>query len=128
MIDHVQGDRFEVSVTDGGVLRLDLADNAEITSSDAEAALDAVALLSAGVRRPLLVDMRSVGPMKRPTRKVFARASVATRVALLVGSPVSRLVGNFALGLDRPETDTVLRVFDDEAAARRWLLDRTGSA
>ena len=129
MTDHIRGDRFEVSVTDGGVVRLDLTGDAEFTASDAETATAAVGSLTAGVRCLLLVDMRSVGPMKRPARKVFAGWNLPLRVALLVGSPVSRMLGNFALGLDRPEPDDVsLKVFDVEASARRWLLEQGDGA
>jgi hypothetical protein len=129
MTGHIQGDRFEVSVTDGGVVRLDLAaDGAEITTRDAEAAIDAVASLTAGVRSPLLVDVRSVGPMKRSARRVFADSNVASRVALLVGSPVSRMLASFGLGLDRPRHGIPLKVFEDEASARQWLLDQGDDA
>lgn len=128
MADHIQGGSFEVSVTDGGVVRLRIADDTEVTTRDAEAAVDAVASLTAGVPHPLLVDLRSVGPMKRPARKVFADSNVASRVALLVGSPVSRMLASFGLGLDRPRHGAPLKVFDDEAPARQWLLGQgTGS-
>lgn len=128
MTDRILGERFEVSVTEGGVVRLGLADDTEITTGDAEAAIDAVASVTAGVRGPLLVDLCSVGPMKRPARKVFADSNVASRVALLVGSPVSRMLASFGLGLDRPRNGIPLKVFDDEASARRWLLHRRGGA
>ena len=124
MTGRIQGDWFEVAITDEGVVRLDLAGGSEITPADANAAIDAVVDLTAGVRCPLLVDLRSVGPMKRQTRKVFAGSNVATRVALLVGSPMSRMLASFGLGLDRPGHGIPLKVFGDEAAAQRWLVDQ----
>jgi hypothetical protein len=128
MTDHIHGDRYEASVTDGGVVRLNLAQDVEITTRDAEAAIAAVASLTAGARSPLLVDIRSVGPMKRPARKVFADSNVASRVALLVGSPVSRMLASFGLGLDRPRHGIPLKVFAEESSARQWLLEQRGAA
>ena len=128
MADHIEGDRFGVSVTDGGVVRVDLADGADITGSDAESIVAAIVSLTAGVRSPQLIDLRSVGTVQRPARKVFAELNVASRVALLVGSPLSRILASFGLGLNRPERGIPVKVFEDEASARHWLLDQGDGA
>ena len=44
---------------------------------------------------------------------------VSHAVALLVGSPLSRAIGNFYLGFNRPTVPT--RIFNAEAAALEWL-------
>ncbi|MFP3907733.1 MAG: hypothetical protein ACLFWR_11930 [Acidimicrobiales bacterium] len=124
MADHIEGDRFRVSVADGGVVRVDHPDGADVTGSDAEAIVAAIASLTAGVRSPLLVDLRSVGTVRRPARTAFAELDVASRVALLVGSPLSRMLASFGLGLNRPERGIPVKVFEDEASARHWLLDQ----
>lgn len=77
----------------------------------------------AGRRRsPLLVDARDGGPMDRPARTEFARrGDLVAAVALLVRSPLSRIVANFFLSVARPMAPTPL--FDDEAAALDWLRE-----
>jgi hypothetical protein len=42
-------------------------------------------------------------------------------MAVLVGDPLSRMLGNFFLRVSRPAYPT--RIFTDEAAARRWLAE-----
>ena len=45
---------------------------------------------------------------------------VWSETALVVGSPVSRVIGNFFVGLNRPKYP--LRLFDDQEFATAWLL------
>lgn len=40
-------------------------------------------------------------------------------MALLIGSPVSRMIGNFFLGINRLRVP--VRLFSDEAEALEWL-------
>ena len=44
---------------------------------------------------------------------------MATAVALVVDTPVSRVLGNFYLGLSKPHIPS--RLFNDEAEALDWL-------
>lgn len=72
----------------------------------------------------VLVDMRGVRSQTREARQYFAghEAEQVTRaVALLIGSPVSRVLANFYLRLRTPRIPTALFTNEDEAIA--WLLD-----
>lgn len=44
---------------------------------------------------------------------------LCSQTALVVGSPVSRVIGNFFVGLNRPRYP--YRIFDDPALATEWL-------
>jgi len=72
--------------------------------------------------RPLLVDMRHIGGIKREARELYRSPkanSNSTAMALLVDSALSRAIGNFFIGLSRMHIPT--RVFNDPERALRWL-------
>jgi hypothetical protein len=71
-----------------------------------------------------LADVRGIVANDRQTRQLAAGpaiAAVTLRMAVLVGDPLSRTLGNFFLRVSRPAYPT--RIFTDEAAARRWLAE-----
>ena len=70
----------------------------------------------------VLIDMPAVTEISKEARDYFANertASVQRATALLIGSPVSRVIGNFFLGLNKPISPT--RLFTDSEEAIRWL-------
>ena len=76
-------------------------------------------------RSRVLVDMRRVHSQSREARMYFggAEAEAATlAVAILVGSPVSRVIANFFLRVSRQRLPTAL--FNDQSAAVAWLLEQ----
>ena len=53
----------------------------------------------------VLIDMTSVIEISKEARDYFANertASIQRATALLIGSPVSRVIGNFFMGLNKP--------------------------
>lgn len=92
--------------------------------ADAREALAATWKTAGEQRRPVLVDMSHIRGESRAARQHFGSDEAATQysaVALLVASPVSRVVGSFFLRLVAHKTPT--RLFTDEAAAVDWLVD-----
>ena len=75
-------------------------------------------------RSRVLVDMRGVRSQTREARHHFAASTAAQRatlcVALLIGSPVSRVLANFYLRLGPQIIPTQL--FTSERAAIDWLM------
>lgn len=69
----------------------------------------------------VLVDARPVKDMSREAQELSATQGVSgtVAVAILVDGPVSVVLGNFFLRLQRPPYAT--RLFRDEAEARQWL-------
>ena len=70
----------------------------------------------------VLVDMRLIESISREARLYYANertASIQRATALLIDSPVSRVIANFFMGLNRPLSPT--RMFTDETEAIRWL-------
>ncbi|MDC0715848.1 DUF7793 family protein [Nannocystis bainbridge] len=90
---------------------------------DAIINVEAVAKLAVGIPRPLLLDMRAhASSATRECREYYAGAEaqrVNLAVAMLVRSNVSRVIGNFFLGLNK--TRFPFRMFADVDEATAWL-------
>jgi hypothetical protein len=73
-------------------------------------------------RRVKFVDLTKVTAIHREARLYFAgeeTAKVQSAAGLLIGSPLTRAIGNFFMGLNKPLIPT--RLFTSEAEAIAWL-------
>jgi hypothetical protein len=108
---------------EGDILRGQAADGAEESLDDAKEQVAAQAkMLDGGKPLPFLMDIRRARSLSREARSYFAgeeSAVVFAATALLVSSPLSRAIGNFFLGLNKPKMQT--RLFTDENEALTWL-------
>jgi hypothetical protein len=71
---------------------------------------------------PALVMMQEVARVDREARAFFASEEIqrlSSQTALVVGSPVSRVIGSFCIGLNRLKYPC--KVFEDTAVAVEWL-------
>ena len=109
-----------------GIMRLDLKDNARIDLPEAIEIVDAqVETVGSGPRLPLLVDFRTTKHMGSDAREHFlgeVSLNTLTKVVLWVKSPISKLIGNFFLGLSRQRVN--LRLFTNEDEAIQWLREK----
>jgi hypothetical protein len=74
---------------------------------------------------PLLCDLTNVVKMTQECRKHFAgpaHAATFSKCALIVTSPVSRIIGNFFLGLNKPLKPT--RLFTSKEEGLKWLKEK----
>jgi hypothetical protein len=111
-----------VWLDDEGIVRALIFAGTEQTRADAAEAIAAVGEIAGHRRRPLLVDLRATKSMDRGARAEYAgEAAVAVNraVALLVGSPLTRVIASFFMGLGKPTVPT--RMFTSEAEALAWL-------
>ena len=128
-MDHDDGvitqPKFRMWLRPDGVVQLAWAPRVTMALDDAIGATAAMAQLTGGRQGPLLVDMRDTGPQDRAARAAWARPSAPlSAVALIVGSPLSRMMGNLFISANRPTTPT--RLFDNEASAVAWLQKFVG--
>jgi len=73
----------------------------------------------------LLIDIRDIKVIHREARRLFASEEISDgygvrALALLIGSPLSRFIGNFWFAINRPKHPT--RLFQSEEQAMTWLL------
>jgi len=70
----------------------------------------------------VLIDMTTVTEIAKEARDYFANertSSIQRATALLINSPVSRIIGNFFMGLNKPISPT--KLFTDPQEAIKWL-------
>lgn len=75
-----------------------------------------------GRKVPVAVDLRGTLSMSRPARQYYASEEGAfdtLATALIVDSPVERIIGNFFIGLQRPRAP--VKLFDVKDEAVKWL-------
>jgi hypothetical protein len=72
--------------------------------------------------KPTLVLMQDIARVDREARAFFASEEymqLCSQTALVVGSPVSRVIGYFFVGLNRPTYP--YKIFEDPELAAEWL-------
>ena len=70
----------------------------------------------------VMIDLTLITEISKDARDYFANertASVQRAAALLIGTPVSRMIGNFFLGMNKKLCPT--KLFTDPKQAIKWL-------
>ena len=118
--------KFQMWLGPDGVVQMTWVSKAVIGLEDAIAAIAVMSELTGGRRSPLSVDLHDGGQPSRLARVEFTRHDdLVSAVALIVGTPLSRVMGNFFLTVSKPPYP--VRLFDDEASALAWLQAFVGS-
>jgi hypothetical protein len=118
---------FELHEQGFVLARLD--EGAVMHLEDARECLEATWKVAGEKPRPVLVDMTRLAGEDRAARLHFVSDEAVRKysaVAILVGGPVSRVIGTFFLRLTEHKVPT--RLFSDEAEAARWLEDQARSS
>ncbi|TND07852.1 MAG: hypothetical protein FD123_2842 [Bacteroidetes bacterium] len=116
---------FITTLEKEGYLLSKVRSGAEIGLAEAKENSAIVSGLSAGDIYPILVDIRTIKSISKEARDHFAmrdREPGVSAIAMLVASPVSRIIGNFFLGLNRPAVPT--RMFSSNEDALNWIKKR----
>ena len=119
----------DLMIEDGGILLICFKPDARLNAECIDELIDAHVALADGRKHPTLADVRNLIEDDHLSRKLGAGprpASVTSKLALLVGSPLSRLIGNFFVRVSRPAYPT--RLFSEEELARRWLMSEPDEA
>lgn len=111
-----------VWVGDDGIARVIHFPGVELTLADAQETMAAYLKVSKGEKLPLLVDTTEMKSMTRESRLYYASeetAQTGCAVAIIIGTPVSKVLGNFYIGLSKPHLPS--RLFTSEEEALAWL-------
>lgn len=104
-----------------GIARTQVKKGSEVQLDDAIENSRAVNSLDAA-KYPLLIDARGIKSITKEAREYFSvndRETKVTAMAILIESPLSKIIGNFYMLLNRPKMDS--KLFLDEASALKWL-------
>lgn len=105
---------------DGIIQSIDYSEHS--TPEQAWENLSAMEELSSGRKKPVLVDITRVRSIDIKARKLYASekaAKVLSAVALLINSPLNRVIANFFLGINKPPYP--IKIFTSEKDATTWL-------
>jgi hypothetical protein len=108
-----------------GIARTKVKENAEVTLEDAQANSVLVNSFYVDEKFPILIDSRGIKSISREARSFFTtngRATNTMAFAILIDSAVSKVVGNFFLGINKPAVPT--KLFVDEGLAIQWLRNQ----
>ncbi len=105
-----------------GIARTKVKPDSEITLEQAIENGKAVTSLFIDKKFPILIDSRGIRSMTREAREQFSlngRESKTSAFGIIIKSPLSRVLGNFFMGVNKPTVPT--RLFDNEDDAIQWL-------
>ena len=110
-----------------GFIRTKVKEGSEITLKDAQENTQAVLDISGGSNYPIMVDLTQIRSISKEARDHFSmrgRKPNVLAIAMVVNKPVSVIIGNFFLGLNKPAVPT--KLFTDEKVAEKWVLQEFG--
>ena len=117
---------FKTGFEPRGLVHRRVAPGSEIQLQDAKDNTAKVIEVSGGANYPILVDLKEIKSISKEARDHFSmrgRKPNVIAIAMLVSSPLSRIIGNFFLGLNKPTVPT--RMFTSEEDAIRWMKRNT---
>lgn len=120
MTNHI--DKIKFSIGKDGILYIECMPNTIMTIEEGKASTQMGKELIDGKPRPMLCDLTDVVKMTQECRQYFAgteHASIFTKCALIITSPISRIIGNFFLMANKPTKP--VRLFTKREDAIIWL-------
>ena len=108
-----------ITLRDDGLVHVEVLGGVDFVEADAKECLAKIDELTGARPACHCVDIRNVKSIARGCRDIFSNGPNTLAAALIVSSPLSRVVGNIFLGLSKARYP--LRLFGDEQSALAWL-------
>ena len=114
---------FQTTLSKEGILHFEFTRRCFPVIEECRAIIDSIEENTACQSRPFLADIRKVQGLSiagsRYAREKGYSLGTLSACAILVGSPVSKLVGSFYVGINKPPFPT--RLFTSREQALEWL-------
>lgn len=124
-IEERANEKIIFRLSEDNILYTSCVPKTEMTLEDGIESTHISAEMVKNTPRPLLCDLTNVVKMSKECRSHFAGADHAktfSKCALIVTSPISTLIGNFFLGLNKPLKPT--RLFTNREEGLKWLREK----
>lgn len=118
----IETDKITFKRGDDNILYIECLPKTIMTIDEGYLSTEKASELIQGEPIPMLCDLTNVVKMSQDCRKHFSgpeHAKVFSKCALLITSPISRIIGNFFLGANKPLKPT--RLFTSKNDAIKWL-------
>lgn len=105
-----------------GIARTKVKAGSEVVLEDAQENSLVINSFYVDRKFPLMIDARGIKSISRDARNFFTtngRETNTLAFGILIDSSISKVVGNFFLGINKPAVPT--KLFQDEINAEEWL-------
>lgn len=112
----------KIWIDDKGIMHSKYTKKTLVTEEVAIAEIQIIKEISQGNKVPLLVNMSNTTSITIKARKYYSgkeSEKVIRAAALIVNSPLHSVMGNFFLGLNKPQFP--VKLFSSEEQALKWL-------
>lgn len=124
MIEKITTNTEDIHLMKEGIVFCKAHNNVLMNLEDAKENIEAVAQLAQGEKVLVIVDIRNSKGATKEGRRYFASeraAEVQKGCALIIDSPLSKLIGNFFIGMNKPAFPT--KLFTNQEQALIWLKE-----
>jgi hypothetical protein len=106
---------------DQGILFCEYADHLEMDLNIAKLCVESRVEFSKGISYPVCIRVKKIKSIDKQARQYLANEGTALvkAGALIIGSPVTKILGNIFLQIDKPSVPT--RLFTNEEEGIEWL-------
>ncbi len=115
-------EKIKFTMLEGGILNTECFPKTTMTLEDGIESTRISAEMNEGQELPLLCDITNVVKMSQECRKHFAgeeHAKTFSKCALIISNPISKIIGNFFMGLNKPLKPT--KLFTNKSDGLQWL-------
>ncbi len=119
-----ESDKIKFTLRPDNILYTDCFPNTVMTLADGKESTRISGEMVNYQPLPLLCDLTNVVKMTQECRRHFSgeeHAKTFSKCALIVTSPISKIIGNFFLGLNKPIKPT--RLFTSKEEGLKWLKE-----
>jgi len=118
----LQTKKAKITLSTDGIIHQEYNDNIDLTLEDSRIEMKVYEDLCQEKKRPVLINIQNVKTVQRESRQFYASEEPALYIsaaALIVGNPVSQIMANFFLGVNK--TVMPVKLFTDPVKAAKWL-------
>ena len=118
----VETQTAKIWLDEDGILYMEVLPKVVLTLSAVVENTDVVQRLAQGKRKPVFIDITRLAGITPDARNFSAGEGVndvLTALAILIGSPLARAIGNLWLGINKPIFPS--RLFTSKEDAIEWL-------
>ena len=122
---NIETEKIIFTLRPDNIVQIECKANTVMTLEEGKLSTRKIAELIQSNPLPLLCDLTNVVKMTHDCRNHFAgaeHAEVFSKCALIIKSPISRIIGNIFLGANKPLRPT--RLFNDLDKGLDWLREK----